>query len=457
MNNVGNKKSLGTMSVVLITIVSVDSIRNLPSAAAEYGVTSILYYSLAGLFFLIPAALCAADLSARFDESGGIYLWVKTAFGKSFGLLAIWLQWAENVFWYPNIIILSITPLLYLISPDLLHSQLLLAFLSILYFWLLTWINLKGLSFTLQLSNFFTVIGLLIPMALIMLAGLYWVVMDYTWASSTTYLVPADRSFTYAFGALSTIMVSFLGVEIATIHTNEVKNPRKSIPKALLISCVIILLTQALGAFSVAIIVPEVSYSLGLVQMFDVFLTKVSLQSLLPLVTILIVLGFFAAILNWIIAPTKGLLVAIKDVGVCKHLWTENTQGAPVKLLIGQAFFVSLLCLLFLVFDMDEAILILLASTTSLYMVMYCLMFLSLYKLRNYKPERSILPFPSVSLPIIVMIGFIVSSVLFCSIFFTGEHLSSHHYLFYSFVLIMFIFAIILFPMFILRKHKLNE
>ncbi|HJN38042.1 MAG TPA: APC family permease [Gammaproteobacteria bacterium] len=454
MNPKSPSKSLGIFSIILITTVSVDSIRNLPAAAAEYGVASIGYYLMAGILFLIPAALCAADLSARFDEPGGIYLWVKTALGKKIGFLAIWLQWAENVFWYPNVIILSITPLLYLIEPSLVDSKPFITLLSIIYFWFLTWINLRGLSITINISNFFTVIGLFIPMLLISLAGAYWLYMDYPWAVNSSSWLDTHHSLSYSFGALSTIMVSFLGVEIATIHSNEVQNPRQSMPKALMISCFIIFITQALGAFSVSIIVPEVTYSLGLLQMFDIFLHKISLHWLLPGVIILIVLGFFAAILNWIIAPTKGLLFALKDIGVGHRFWHENKQGAPVILLNGQALFVSLLSLLFLAFNTDQAIFILLSSTTSLYMVMYCLMFLSLYKLRNYKPERSILPRPSITLPLIVGVGFTVSLLLFCSIFFTGEHLSQDHYLIYSAALILFIFAIIVYPFYFLKDTK---
>ena len=96
-------KKLSLLSIIMITVVSVDSIRNLP-AAAKFGEVLITFYVLAAIFFLIPTALVSAELSAKFQCSGGIYTWVKNAFGEKFGLIAIWLQWAENVIWCPTLL-----------------------------------------------------------------------------------------------------------------------------------------------------------------------------------------------------------------------------------------------------------------------------------------------------------------------------------------------------------------
>ena len=97
------KHALTIFSLTMITVGSVDSIRNLP-ATALFGSQLIAFFILGALFFLIPTALVSAELASGWPKQGGVYIWVKEAFGKQVGFLAIWLQWIENVIWYPTIL-----------------------------------------------------------------------------------------------------------------------------------------------------------------------------------------------------------------------------------------------------------------------------------------------------------------------------------------------------------------
>jgi amino acid transporter len=65
----------------------------------------IFYILFAAGMFLLPASLVAAELGGAFSkEGGGIYTWVKEAFGSRWGFTAIWLQWIQNVVWYPTVL-----------------------------------------------------------------------------------------------------------------------------------------------------------------------------------------------------------------------------------------------------------------------------------------------------------------------------------------------------------------
>ena len=114
-----NKKhALTVFSLTMITVGSVDSIRNLP-ATALFGSQLIAFFLLGALFFLIPTALVSAELASGWPKQGGIYIWVREAFGKRVGFLAIWLQWIENVIWYPTILSFVAGTVGYLIDPAL--------------------------------------------------------------------------------------------------------------------------------------------------------------------------------------------------------------------------------------------------------------------------------------------------------------------------------------------------
>ncbi len=86
--------------------MTVSFITSLNSAAAmaEYGLSLIGIYCLIVLLFLLPSALISAELVAGWCEDGGVYVWVREAFGEKWGFVAVWLQWVQCVIWFPAIL-----------------------------------------------------------------------------------------------------------------------------------------------------------------------------------------------------------------------------------------------------------------------------------------------------------------------------------------------------------------
>jgi amino acid transporter len=101
-NTAKRGKYLSVTSIGLMTAAAVvTSLRGLPLLAKEE-MTMFVYLAFTVVFYLIPASLISAELGGAFaDRRGGIYTWVAEAFGTRWGFLAIWLQWIQNVVWYP--------------------------------------------------------------------------------------------------------------------------------------------------------------------------------------------------------------------------------------------------------------------------------------------------------------------------------------------------------------------
>ena len=239
-----NKKhALTVFSLTMITVGSVDSIRNLP-ATAVFGSQLIFFFILGAVFFLIPTALISAELASGWPRQGGIYIWVKEAFGKKAGFLAIWLQWIENVIWYPTILSFVAGTVGYLINPALTNNPYFLWLVILVSFWGATFINLRGMRSSAMFSNICALSGLLLPMALIIGLGAAWVIggnpMQIHFSAQD--LIPHwhDHSI---WVSLTAIMMSFCGIEIATVHASDVNNPQRAFPQALTYSVFIILST----------------------------------------------------------------------------------------------------------------------------------------------------------------------------------------------------------------------
>src|SRR5262245_54114067 len=121
---IGKMNKLRRLNVFALTLLitgAIDSIRNLP-AAALFGSTLIFFFIFSAVLFLIPSALVSAEFAANVDN-GGIYQWTRTAFGERIGFLAIWLQWINNVIWFPTILSFIAGTAAYLIDPALAQNK----------------------------------------------------------------------------------------------------------------------------------------------------------------------------------------------------------------------------------------------------------------------------------------------------------------------------------------------
>ncbi|BDM65844.1 amino acid transporter [Shewanella sp. NFH-SH190041] len=383
---------LSVFSVIMITITSVDSIRNLPGTALM-GSHVISFFLFAGLCFFIPTALVCAELSTTYASQGGVYLWGKQTLGPKFGFLTVWFQYAENIVYYPPLISFIIATGTYPFSPDLANNNLFMLVMINIVFWALTLINIKGLKLSSVITNVFGTFGLILPIFLIIGLGCYWSLNDlghsHISLSHVSDWLP-DFSATGMGASFTAVVLSLTGIEITTSYANEIKDPQKTYPKALFISTAVILLSLTACSLSIAAVVSSDNSSLseGVVLAFKSFVDDMHLSFLLPIIALAIVFGSLASLNNWIIAPTKSLHVAAIDKFLPKRLTKENANKAPVSLLLLQGAIVSLLSLIFIfVPNVNSGMWLLNILMTQLYMIMYICVFICFIASRIKHPN----------------------------------------------------------------------
>jgi amino acid transporter len=124
-------------------------------------------------------------------------------------------------------------------------------------------------------------------------------------------------------------------------------------------------------------------------QAFEAFFSAYHLHWMMPVVALMLVLGGLGGVSNWIIAPTKGLLVAAQDGNLPEVFQGTNRRGAPVVMLFSQAVIVTVLSTLFLFMpSVNGSYWLLTALAAQLYMMMYFMMFAAAIKLRLSAPNH---------------------------------------------------------------------
>ena len=386
------RRVLGVFTLAMINVAAIASLKNLPMMA-EYGLALLFYIGVAAFAFFIPTALVAAELATAWPETGGVYVWVKEAFGGRWGFFAIWLQWVENVVWFPTILSFAAAALAYLISPALAGNRLYTFAVILLAFWGSTLLNLRGMKLSGVISSAGAILGTIVPGSLIIGLGIFWILSGGTpqITFSAKNLLPGQGHLHLRhLVLLSGVLLALTGMEMSAVHAREVKNPRRDYPKAILLSVIIILAISVAGSMAIAVVVPRARISLvaGVMEAFEDFFHAYGLDWLTPVVALLTAAGAFAQVSTWIVGPTKGLLATSRDGILPPFFRRVNRHGMPAGILFVQAAILSAVSLVFLFMpSVSSSFWILTALTAQVYLVMYLLMFLAAIRLRCSRPD----------------------------------------------------------------------
>lgn len=460
--NPPKKKVLGFFQLVMINVIAVDSIRTLPFSAI-YGFSLVFFYLLAALVFFIPTALVSAELGTGWPNRGGIYVWVREAFGKKMSFLVIWLNWIYNVFWFPTILALIAGTFAYFFNPDLAENRIYMASSVLVLFWGATLINSLGMRASSFLSTVGALVGTIFPMILIAGIGLLWIIqgkpMEIALDAKSFFPSGVD---VHNLAFLTNVFFGLLGLEMAATHAREMRNPTSDYPKSVFASIWIILGTIIFASLAIAIIVPkgELSLAVGIMQAFSVFFKSYGLDWALPFIAGCIVLGGLSGMSAWIIGPTKGLLVAGQDGSLPKFFGKVNKNDAPINILLVQAVIVSFLALLYVIFPtVNKSFWLLSVVTAQLALLVYIALFAAAIKLSYTKadvPRYFRIPGKKVGLWTVCLTGAVSCLVVLCLGFIPTEQIAIKNILKYELMLIGGMFFACVVPLLIYRKRKIG-
>ena len=398
--NEGGKK-LTAFTLTMMIVASVISLRGLPMMAKE-GTTMLFYILFATVMYLIPASLVSAELGSAFsDRQGGVGTWVSEAFGPAWGFTAIWLQWIQNVIWYPTVLGFAAGSLAYMaMVPKYAGNGYYNGAVIVIFYWLATFLAFKGTKSVSRITKYGVLLGTIIPGILVISLGCLWMIRGFPLEflhgpAGDAALHMHPRFFPHMSGLgsmafLAGIILLFAGVEVQAVYVKELADPARQFPKSVFAAAAVIVVLFLLGSLSVAAVIPagEISLTSGLMEAFRQMLDKFHLDWMVPVLGFLTAFGAIGGVMSWITGPSKGLLSTARDGELPAFLAKTNEAGAPVTILIIQGIVVTVLAsLYFIMKDVSVAFFVLSAMTVTLYLVMYMLMYAAALRLRYTRPD----------------------------------------------------------------------
>lgn len=409
ISNVSNQRAykISLFGLIAINITAVLSLNSI-AYMATIGLQSILFFLLATVCFFIPSAVVSAKLASMFTKNNGsVYTWVSSAFGKNTGLVAIWMEWFNNVIAFPASISSIIATSLYIGFPDLTTDTLLMFVVMVSLFWLVSIFNFLPINRIVILNYLGAVFGMIIPGVLIILGGIYYLFYGDSniiynnnhmpvYSSNLSFdqissYIPATFSFA-TFALFAKTLSSYSGIQNVTFHNTNIDNPKKNIPLSMIISIVIIFILTTTATVSLAVIIPEdtINAMNGLIQGIGIIFEQFGISNYLPLIAALICIGMLSTLSAWILGPARAMQYVASDGLIPKIFAKTNRYGMPVNVLITQGVIGSLLSMVFLFMPtIQAAFAMLIALTAQFTILMFILIFLAAIKLQYHNNALS--------------------------------------------------------------------
>jgi amino acid transporter len=380
------RKFYGVFTLAMINVAAVLSVRNFPQMSV-YGWSSIGWYLIGLLFFLIPMSLVSAELATGWPKGGGVYAWVKEAFGGKGGFVAIFCEWSNNLVWFPTVLSFVAATFLYTITTDTVTTFVLM----MIVLWGTTAVAYFGDGFSSKFGNVGTILGSILPVILIVVLCIAFLGGGGTGQLppfSLDQIVPQVNGSTLPFFAV--VILIFAGMEMAGYHAMETRNPKKDFPRAIFFSAAIIFILSTLGTIAIALVVPQsqLQYSSGIMEALEYFLNDYGAGWALGWVSLFVAIGGIALLASWLIGPAKGLGVVARNGDMPPFFNKTNKYGSPVGVLVVQAIIGTAISSIFLIgADANDVFMFLSCLTSTVLCVAYFLIFASVIKLRYTQPD----------------------------------------------------------------------
>ena len=414
-------RALGLRDLVLFNLVAVVGLRWL-ATAAKSGPSALALWVLAAVFFFVPQGLVVTELSSRFPQEGGIYQWTKRALGEKHGYVCGWCYWINNVLYYPNLLISTAVIATYVVGKGdstLASNWTYVLTATLVCLWLAVLMNIVGVGTGKWLQNAGG-IGTYIPGLILIVLGGVAVAMHRAPANpiSTQNIVPDLGNF----GELNlwaSIAFAFAGLELSSAMGGEVRDPRRTLPRAILIAAPLIALVYILGTGALLWLVPtgDINIVSGFLQATEAGARQLSpsLWWLAPLAAAAYTVGNIGGVGAWLTGPARVAFA----IGLDKYFppafgRVHPKWKTPYVAILVQASLATIFLLISVLgkgTTVEKAYLILLDTQLLIYFIPYCYLFISflLHRRTEAPPETVRVPGGPVGAWVVGLCGLLVT------------------------------------------------
>ncbi len=402
-------KGIGTLTFFGMTVALVATVRNVPDLAAT-GWVMFFYMFVATFLFALPLTLMSGEFAGMFPKAGGPELWVTNSLGERWGFMASWLLWVQM---FPGMVMVAaaIAPLMAttLGRPDLASSSGFTLVCILVTYWAVSLLNLR-FDMARVGGRIGVALGVYLPVIVMFLLGLAAFIKvglrsnGYLGGDVNPHsafrvggvgraLTPFTPETASTLALFAGVVFIYIGIEMSSVYIPRLANPVKTYLKGIFLALGFMFLFNVVLAFLTANVVPAGKMDLNnIAQAPVIFLEILGLPTWIGQVfALLVLIGIVVQLSAWVTGPSKTITSSARrglyPPGL--RFWKTNKFDVAPTVVLTQATLISVFALVFLLVpSVNTAFLMLVTSTTFLYIIVYVLMSIGVLRLRSTQPDH---------------------------------------------------------------------
>jgi amino acid transporter len=378
-------RALGVSDLTWLYLVAVVNLNVVPVIAVG-GVRVLWLLVAALLLFFLPQGISVIELAEHMPGEGGLYLWTKETYGDFHGFLCGWCYWMTNMFFVPSLLFSVAGVTSYIVGGNIAakinDSRLFFFLLPVSLLWITVLANVRGLGVGKWVNNIGGIGGLAIGAALMIMAVAV--------VSGHRGMVHLRDLSTGSLGALplstfGVISLALVGMELGPIMGDEVRDPRRTIPRSVAIGGVLCALMYFGCVLALLTALPQSKMALvqGLLQAVDSMSASFGIGWILLPIAVLMAASITGSTSAWVSGSARILFVCGLDRYLPKGLGKVHPRhhSPHVALIMFGVLATAIIAMSFIGASVQEAYLTLLDLAVALQMISYIYLFLALLKL----------------------------------------------------------------------------
>lgn len=377
------KKKFRLFDAVLMSVVVIMTVESVAPAAA-IGPSQFFWWIFLLIFFFLPYGLVSSELGTAYTGEGGIYDWVKQAFGGHWGGRLAFLYWINYPLWMASLAVLFTGIFNQAFSIHLGTGVTMI--IQLVFIWFVTLVGNQPVSESKWLTNVSAIFKIIIILSLAGL-GIY-VAMTRGVANNFTGTNLLPKANLSSLSNLSVIIFNFLGFEVVATMADNMDDPKHQIPKATIYGGIMIAIFYLLAAFGVGVAIPtaKLSASSGLIDSFLLLIGK--MNWFVVLVGIMFMFILASEMISWALGVNYVADYAAKNHDLPAIFAKEDQKGMPIGAGIINGIIASILCIVSPFIPNQDIFWAFFSLNVVALILSYALMFPAFWKLRKIDPNH---------------------------------------------------------------------
>lgn len=330
-DQVGTKQApLKMFNMILFSVCAIMLLSQF-TLTAEIGPTSVFWTIVIIVLFFIPYGLITSELGSTYPDAGGIYSWVVRAFGKRWGTRVSWWYWVNVALWVPSVYLMFAGTL----SSMFFHGNLnfwVQVLIAVVLIWVNYWVNSRSLETGTWVSNLGAGITMVMTVILVIAAVIFGMHNGSATPWSLSGMLPTGGIPAIVL-ALPIIIYNFLGFELMSSASTQMRNPKRDVPRSILVAAILIGAFYLLATVAMQVIQSpdDISETTGLIDSLQLAFGNSTFATVFIIIlSVGALYCFFACLIPWTIGANLAASESSKRGDLPKIFGrTDPKLGTP--------------------------------------------------------------------------------------------------------------------------------